>query len=214
MYNALRKDINQLNKDIEHLQTDRARSRLLDFFSKAAPRMVDAESCSIFVTAYERPDDWVRTGTALDEDFIDNDRVSSLLVGETIRTGEPIYRNDLDEGSNDIVDVANVITPRDVVCIPLRSSDGLEITGAIQIVNRLNNGEPYSSEDLSLLEELASLLEISLENIYLFDEASGLVNRTWQTLTRVTIASVAVFAAALVAFSLYWFGFYLVGGMV
>lgn len=215
MYESIRKDIDKLDRDIQNMETAWAEHRLLDFYAKVVPRIMNAESCSIFIARTGGSQNWIRAGTNAEEEVFDASRISALLVAEVMREGETVFRDKLDEqeGGQELVDVEGEVKARDVLCVPIFSVDGEEITGAIQILNRLNNGEPYTEEELTLMAELAHYLEVSFENIYLFEEARGVVGRTWIMLKRVTIIATVAFFAVMLAFSLYWFGFFLAGGV-
>lgn len=216
MYESIRSDIEKLDREIRNMETAWAEHRLLDFYAKVVPRIMNAESCSIFIARTGGSEKWIRAGTNLEDEVFDSSRISALLVAEVMREGESVFRDKLDEEEDGqrIVDGDPEIKARDVLCIPIFSMDGEEITGAIQILNRLNNAEPYTDEEIALMEELAQYLEVSFENIYLFEQAQGVVNRTWLMLKRVTIIATVAFFAVIMAFTIYWFSFFLLGGVL
>lgn len=213
MYNSIKKEIDKLDREIEHLEADWAEHKLLEFYVKVVPKLVRSENCSIFVADQDVDDGWIRAGTGLPEQSIEGSKVAPMIVGETMHEGKTIFRDKLDEEEENqqLVDIAEGVKARDILCIPIRSLDGERITGAIQILNRENNGEPYTDEDISLLEELAHYLEVSFENIYLYQETQGVVSNMWKLLTRATLTLVIAFFVLIAAFTLYWLSFYLMG---
>ncbi|MGD9764039.1 MAG: sigma 54-interacting transcriptional regulator [Candidatus Binatia bacterium] len=63
------------------------------------------------------------------------------------------------------IDHATGYTTRALLCAPLRTHQG--VTGVIQVLNR-NGGQPFSDDDLALLEALAGSAAVAIDNARLF----------------------------------------------
>jgi GAF domain-containing protein len=212
MYSSIKHDIRLLDQEKAVLAADWkvAEHRLLAFCVKVVPRLMHAERCSILVAEADGSGAWLRAGTGLHERSLDESSIARLAVGEAMRTGKIVYRNDLVQAAdgNQIVDASVGVVARDVLCMPIRSLDGSRVTGAIQVLNR-KDGSPYSIEEQTLLEELLHYLELSVENTYFQQQAMSVIDRTWRLLSRVTAGVALGFFALVSAFTLYWFAFYL-----
>ena len=143
---------------------------------------------------------------------LDEERIAESLIGETIRTGEMVYVDDLEHSEHfdqEVVAARNA-SVRDVLVMPFRSLDGRNITGAVQLVNRID-GKPYTDEDRALLSEMLQRLETSMESIYFRQEAGGVVGRVYKLLRWSTVGVSLAFFGFLIAFTLYWFSFFFIG---
>lgn len=165
---------------------DEGHHMLLDFFVRVIPKVVSAERCSIFINDPVKAEVWLKAGTGVMEKEIDVANDTDSIVGEVIATGKPIIINDVEEraGVHEQIDQETGFVTRDLLCIPIRSLDGEEITGAVQLLNRMY-GHKFSDADLKFMEEIAQFLELSLENIYYRSRTQGIVRRATQ-ITRVT----------------------------
>lgn len=212
MFNSIRSEIEHIGEEQRYLGSDwtAAQYRLLDYYARIMPKVFDVERCGIFLADHEGGANWLTAGTGLPQRELGSEKVAEALVGETIRTGQMIYRDDLEKSDhfNHEVVGASTASVKDVLCVPFRSLDGNSITGAVQLVNR-EGGKPYSDEDKDLLAEMLHRLEISMESIYFRQEAGGVVGRTYRLLRRVTVGALLVFFAILITFTVYWFGFFL-----
>lgn len=211
MFNGIRIQIEHIGEEQRYLGSDwlAAQYRLLDYYARIMPKVFNVERCSIFVANHEGGATWLTAGTGLPQRELEVEKVAESLVGQTIRTGKPVYRDNLEPNGNfnqEVVGAANTAV-RDVLCMPFRSLDGVNITGAVQLVNR-EDGRVYSDDDMDLLAEMLHRLEISMESIYFRQEAGGVVGTVYKLLRRVTIGALLVFFAVLVAFTLYWFSFF------
>lgn len=180
-FDSLREQDPQLDIDWEE-----GHHMLLDFFVRVIPKVVSAERCSIFINDPKKEEVWLKAGTGVREKEIDVAHDADSIVGEVIATGKPIIINDMEEreGLHKQIDPETGFVTRDILCIPIRSLDGAEITGAVQLLNRMY-GHKFSDADLTLMEEIAHFLEQSLENIYYRSKTQRIVHRAAQ-LTRVT----------------------------
>ena len=209
MFNTIKSQIEHIGEEQRYLGSDwkAAQYRLLDYYARILPRVFNVERCGIFVADHDGGANWLTAGTGLPQRDLSSDKLANAIVGETIRTGKSIYRTNLEQNDHFDQEVVGAATSsvRDVMCMPFRSLDGTNITGAVQLVNR-KDGSAYSDDDEDLLADMLHRLEISMESIYFRQEAGGVVGRTYRVLRRITIVGLLVFFAILVAFTLYWFG--------
>lgn len=212
MFNSIRSQIEHIGEEQRYLGSDwqAAQYRLLDYYARIMPRVFNVERCSIFVADHEGGANWLTAGTGLPQRELGSDKLAESIVGETIRTGKPVFRDNLEQNDHFNKEVVGTATAavKDVLCMPFRSLDGASITGAVQLVNRVGD-VPYSDEDKELLADMLHRLEISMESIYFRQEAGGVVGRVYRLLRRLTIGALLVFFAVLIAFTIYWFGFFL-----
>lgn len=212
MFNSIRSQIEHIGEEQRYLGSDweAAQYRLLDYYARIMPRVFGVERCSIFVADHEGGANWLTAGTGLPQRELGSDKVAESIVGETIRTGKPVFRDNLESNGHFNHEVVGSATAavKDVLCMPFRSLDGASVTGAVQLVNR-KDALPYTDEDTELLAEMLHRLEMSMESIYFRQEASGVVGRTYRMLRRITIGALLVFFAIIAAFTVYWFSFFL-----
>ena len=212
MYNSIKSQLEHFGEEQEYLGSDwtAAQSRLLKYYARIMPKVFDVERASIFIANLDGDGGWLTAATGMPEHAVDADRMSHSIVGEAIRTGQTIYRNDPGNESSHEMDVPEGSGLRDIICMPIRSLDGAKVTGAVQLLNR-HGGAEYTEDDKAFLAEMIHRLEISIESIYFRQEAGGIVGRIYKTLRRVTLAATIGFFAILVAFTIYWFSFFWMG---
>jgi len=66
-------------------------------------------------------------------------------------------------------DLATEFTTRSILCAPMRYQD--QIIGAIELLNRVD-GQPFTQDDLALLEPIANAAAIATRNAQLYEEIS------------------------------------------
>jgi GAF domain-containing protein len=171
-------------------------SKLLEFYVRLIPRVLNAERCSVFILDSANNKVWLKAGTALRERGIEVPLENSI-VGEVIRSGKPVITSDLQsrDGVHKTVDTTTGFVTRDVICIPIRSLDGSKVTGAIQVLNR-KGGERFTEDDQSFLAEAGEHFQSIVESIYMGQEAVSMTKSAVATASRATIlAVIAIFAS-------------------
>jgi signal transduction protein with GAF and PtsI domain len=151
---------------------------LLSSFVDLIPMALNVSRCSIFVVNPKSSDVWLQCGTGLKENAI-RVSINGSLVGETIATGKPLVADDLEEriGPHYEVSMKTGFVPRNALCVPIMSATGKNVTGAIQVLNKTNQGlgqDPYNNSDIDVLQKLANSVQFTIENIYLRQEFSKL----------------------------------------
>ena len=86
------------------------------------------------------------------------------VAGKVFSSGEPILLNDLAEGEKTLVlDSARI--SRSSICVPIKSND--EVIGVLSAGNKMS-GEPFTANDLALLETLASQAGVAMKNARIY----------------------------------------------
>ncbi len=156
--------------DIQRYWSETGHRKLLQFIVKVMPEVLDAELCSVFIHDPDQSSAWLRCSTNLPERDIEVS-LEGTCVGDVIASGSYQIRTDMDkrDGVHKQVDEDTGFITRNILCIPVKSLNGDEVTGAIQFLNK-KGGKEFTSADKNLLEEMASLLELVIENIYVGQE--------------------------------------------
>jgi transcriptional regulator with GAF, ATPase, and Fis domain len=156
---------------------------LVKFYVKILPKITGAERCTIYIIEIGTEKICSIFGTGLEDRKIEPPRDGSI-VGEVISTGKGIVVNDLDkrEGFHTSVDVETGFSTRNMICVPIKSATTHGMTGAIQVLNKRLHGS-FTKEDFAQLEEVATYLSLSIENIIINQEIlriSDQMNREYE----------------------------------
>ncbi len=145
---------------------------LLQFLVDAMPRVVGAERCSIFILDPADGQVWLHCGTGLAEKQVTVPAQDSL-VGRVISHGEALCETDMDNlvGAHGVVDMQTGFVTRSALCVPVKGIRQQQVTGAIEVLNK-KGAAGFGSEDRAVLERLASVLQLNIENIFLRQELS------------------------------------------
>ena len=166
-------DIKQKQHQVLKTWQNTGNWQLLKFFIDTIPRTLDVERCSIFVLDPVEGSVWLKCGTGLEEQSIKVPTANSV-VGEVISSGKVRVVDDLENrvGMHDIVGVEVGYFPKDTMCVPIFAQTDKKVIGAIQVLNKTASFEErkYTQLDREILERLAVLLAISVENIFMKQE--------------------------------------------
>ena len=143
---------------------------LTKFYVKILPKIMGAERCTIYIIEMATDKICSIFGSGLEERQIEPPREGSI-VGEVISTGKGIIVNDLDkrEGFHSHVGSETGYIANNMICVPIKSASTHGITGAIQVLNKRLKGS-FNKVDLQQLEEIATHLALSIENIIINQE--------------------------------------------
>lgn len=177
----------------------RRESRLLDFYVRIIPRMLDAERCSVFIHNAENRKVWLRMGTGVAERGIEVSLTDSI-VGGVIASGKPVIANDMQDrsGTHRNIDADTGFVTREVICVPVLSRDRRKITGAIEVLNKKSAGG-FNAEDRAFLEEAGEHLQSIVDSIYLSQEAVGMSKLLAATAVRATVVSFIALGVCILA---------------
>jgi transcriptional regulator with PAS, ATPase and Fis domain len=145
---------------------------LLKFYVDTLPKVVGVERCSIFFVDNKAEKIWLKYGTELQERQIEVPIVGSI-AGKVISSGKVIVDNhmELKEGAHQKVDKKTGFSTHNMVCVPIKSQNGKDITGAIQILNKLGDSS-FAKQDILVLEEAARHLSVAVDNLILNQKIS------------------------------------------
>lgn len=182
-------------------QSERA-SALLAFYTRIMTKVVDSERCSVFINDPNHDRVWLKAGTGVHEAEIEVPKDGSI-VGNVIASGEPIIVTDLEEksGAHKKVDEKTGFVTRNILCVPIKSETNGEVTGAFQILNKLDN-KNFTEEDKETAQEIASHLQREVDTVFLDQEIFGISEELHSAAVRssravfMTVAGVAVVAVA------------------
>lgn len=194
MYNDIRKFIKLSKARRKFLEADwnvEKDRRLLSFYVKIIPIVLNSERCSIFIHDPETDTVWLKSGTGVTEKQIEVSK-SDSFAGEVISTGASKIVENMENlrGAHGRVAEETGFITRNLLCIPIKSLDGEDVTGAIQVLNKKDGG--FIDADQEMLEELAHFLELTIENVFYNQQMTGTLESTFDTLRKITIASVAI----------------------
>jgi transcriptional regulator with GAF, ATPase, and Fis domain len=135
---------------------------LLELIAEEATRLVDCDRASIFVWDREHnevvacPALGVEGGTLRIPD-------RAGIVGDVIHGGKPTRVDNAyeDPRFNKDVDLKSGYTTRNLLCWPMRDSEG-ELIGAFEVINK--NNTDFTTEDEESLEQLSQQAAIAIQN--------------------------------------------------
>lgn len=196
MFSKLTSQIKALDEKKKYLDADwedEGNHSLLDYYVKIMPKLTDAERCTIFIHDPIEPSLWLKAGTGVEEKEIELDSDDDSIVGNVIASGKPTIIHGLNEteGLHKITDPQTGFVTKSVMCIPIKSLDGKEIAGAVQLLNKKEDGT-FTDEDLESALEMAHYLQWSLENIYYHAEATDILQTIYRLLSNIVIAAAAM----------------------
>lgn len=192
-------DLSSRQRSLSEELDPRKESKFLEFYVRLIPRVLNAERCSVFIHDPVKGKVWLKTGTAVAERGIEVS-VNDSIVGEVIASGEPVITSDLQgrEGAHRQIDTTTGFVTRDIVCVPIRSTDGSKITGAIEVLNKKGGGR-FTEEDQHFLADVGQHFQGVMESIFLGQEAVGMTRSAVATAARAVVTSfIAVGASVFV----------------
>ena len=157
---------------------------LMLFFVKIFPTLLQAERCSIFITAPDSENVWLKFGTGMAEKEIVAPKQGSI-VGDAILSGETVIRAGLDHraGYHAVTDRQTAFITRNMICVPIKSLTGEYHIGAVEVLNRAGD-EGFDAEDESFLKQVVKFLALSIENNVITDEIIAISKGMHEEITR------------------------------
>ena len=205
MLSDVKRQLDDLSSRQEALSEEidpKRQSKLLDFYIRIAPRVLNAERCSVFIHDPDNRKVWLKMGTGVTERGIEVS-LNDSIVGEVIASGKPVIVNDLQErsGAHLKTDLRTGFVTREVICVPVRSKDRQKITGAIEVLNKKGEGR-FNAEDQAFLEEAGEHLQSIVDSVFLSQEAVGMSKKLVAVANQVIIGGVMALGAIIFTFSL------------
>ena len=207
MFKDIKKQIEHLDEKKTYLNAEfdaTENHALLDFYIKIMPKVLNAERCSIFIYDPESMTIWLKGGTQVKERDIEISGEYDSVVGDVITTGKYRIVTGLNEksGIHKEMDERTGFKTRNILCIPIRSLDGKQVMGAVQILNK-KDGSEFNDEDRVLLEEMAHYLQLTIDNIFYNQESAGVMENLYTTMKKITFISVAVIVLLVVLIAVF-----------
>ena len=207
MFKDIENQIDQLNQKRNYLDADLDTSgkiSLLEFYVKIVPKVLNAERCSIFIYDPDSKTIWLKCGTELEERDIEVTTEYDSVVVNVITTGQHKIVTGLDKknGIHKRIDENTGFVTRDILCIPIKSLDGKDVTGAVEIMNKQGEGA-FNDDDRELLEEMAHFLELTIENIFFNQETANVLDNIHSMMKKVVFVFIAIILFLVVIFSIF-----------
>lgn len=164
----------------------------LGFYTRIIPRALGAERCSVFIHSPQDKKVWLKAGTNLGEKAIEV-KIEDSIVGEVIAFGKAILRADLETrgGAHKDVDTLTGFKTREVLCVPVRAAGREEVTGAIQVLNKINGH--FTQEDQHLVEEVAARIQSEVDHAFLSQEVLGNAEKIMVIARRTVVTALIIF---------------------
>ncbi len=143
---------------------------LIAFYSSFLPSLMKVERCTVFTIEMGSKEICSIFGTGLEHQKI-TPPLKGSIVGVVINSGKPYLINDLQghTGYHSLIEEQTGFVSHNLICAPIKSMTGNSVTGAVQLLNKLDN-QPFTEDDLARLEEIAHFLSLSIESIVLNQE--------------------------------------------
>lgn len=172
---------------IAHITTTLKRDQLLDRIMTYATNLLEVEATSIWLRDERTGDLVLQTATGSQSERVRKLRVPAGkgIIGYVTSTGERVLVSNVrnDQRFYNQIDQQSGFVTRSILCVPLRAQKiqlgGEEgeveemIIGGAQALNKCN-GQPFSDEDISLFETLASQAATVLQLSRLYERNSRL----------------------------------------
>ncbi len=143
---------------------------LTTFYSSFVPSLMKVERCTVFIMELGSKEICSIFGTGLERQKI-KPPLTGSIVGGVISSGQSFLVNDLQgqAGYHLFMEEQTGFTCRNMICAPIKSITGNNVSGAVQLLNKLD-GQDFTEGDLARLEEIAHFLSLSTESIVLNQE--------------------------------------------
>jgi transcriptional regulator with GAF, ATPase, and Fis domain len=169
----------------------------MTFYIRILPKLMNVERCTIFIMEIGSNRICSIFGTGLTEKQIEPPLEGSI-VGKVISSGKICIENDLKShpGFHMHMDEQTGFISRNMVCAPIKSISGNSITGAVELLNKINDG-CFDEDDGKQLEEVAQFLSISIESIVLNQEIlriAGYLNKEVDRLEQASVRGTRIIA--------------------
>lgn len=172
---------------ISHITTTLERDKLLDRIMNYATSLLEVEATSIWLQDEQTGDLVLQTASGYRSERMRQVRVPAGkgIIGYVMHTGERVLVSNVHDDNRFYhqIDQQSGFVTRSILCVPLRApkielgGDQGEveatIIGGAQALNK-RNGEPFSAEDISLFETLASQAATVLQLAKLYERNSKL----------------------------------------
>ena len=144
-------------------------TEVLDNAMKWAEEFIDAEASSVYELDDDNNELFIRLARGEKKSLIEGIKlkVGEGIAGTVVQTGKPIAIQDVSKDTrfSDKFDRLTGFKTKSMICVPMILRD--KPIGAIQVMNKRNK-EPFHQADLELLNSMAQLTAVSIENAKLY----------------------------------------------
>jgi len=142
----------------------------ITFYSSFLPALMKVERCTVFIMELGSKEICSIFGTGLEHQKI-KPPLKGSIVGSVINSGKGCLINDLQghSGYHSFIEEQTGFTGHNLICAPIKSITGNSVTGAVQLLNKVDS-QPFTEKDSARLEEIANFLSLSIESIVLNQE--------------------------------------------
>ncbi len=162
---------------------------LLSKIVRLATELTDTEASSILLLDRRTRTLYFEAATGVRMDSLLGIPVplEGSIAGRIVQEGKPVIVEDVRAEPNfyGLVDALTHFRTRSILGVPLKVKDA--VIGALEVLNK-RGGEPFSEEDVKLLEILAAQASVAIENARLFQQSdfiSDLVHELRTPLTSI-----------------------------
>ncbi|KAJ3173290.1 hypothetical protein HK101_011077 [Irineochytrium annulatum] len=152
---------------------------LIKVIMQTAQELLNAERCALFMLDKSKGELWSTLAHGAGEIRIP---ATKGIAGHVSQTGEilniPNAYND--RRFNRSVDMKTGFITRNILCMPMRNTQG-EIIGVTQVINKLPENSSFSKEDELLLMAFSALAAVTIEKSILFKALQVTLHETNQT---------------------------------
>lgn len=201
MFEKLKKRIEALDDRWHHLAEwhTEGSNAVLEFYVKILPKTADAERCNIFIRVPTSEGIWLKVGTGETEREIKLSEDADPVVTEVITTGKArlisSHHQDADDQESD--------STGDVLCIPLKSLDGKEIVGAVQLMDKRGSAS-FDDLDRESVEEVAHYLEVRFETIFFNIQPADMTKSIVDAVNIIIIVTLGILVSLSLLLAAYW----------
>ena len=156
---------------------------VLDNAMKWAEEFIDAEASSVYELEEDNNELSIRLARGEKKRAVEGLKlnVGEGIAGSVVATGKPVVIQDVrnDKRFSDKIDRLTGFKTRSIICVPLILRD--RPVGALQVMNK-RNSEPFRQADLELLNSMAQLIAVAMENAKLYQRLEEKFEMTSQEL--------------------------------
>ena len=156
---------------------------VLDNAMKWAEEFIDAEASSVYELEEDNNELSIRLARGEKKRAVEGLKltVGEGIAGSVVATGKPVVIQDVrnDKRFSDKIDRLTGFKTRSMICVPLILRD--RPVGALQVMNKRNR-EPFRQADLELLNSMAQLIAVAMENAKLYQRLEEKFEMTSQEL--------------------------------
>lgn len=161
-----------------------ARDEIQEMFQlsvKVIAEMLSAKIASLMLLDHEKKELFIKVAYGLDETIVEKTRVrlGSGIAGKVAETGESLLVGDVEESGIKGIHNDQQYETKSFLSVPLKI--GSAVIGVINANNK-TSGDPFSEDDLTLLESLSQRLSKVIERMRASEDSVAFLRETIESL--------------------------------